>query len=117
MQEYDAVVGDITIRANRANFADFTLPYTESGLSMIVPVKGDGKKSAWIFLKPLKTELWITIGAFFLYTGIVVWVLEHRVNKEFRGPPSKQVGMILWFSFSTMVYAHSKSPYPSFKSN
>ncbi|XP_048140346.1 glutamate receptor 2.7-like isoform X2 [Rhodamnia argentea] len=105
---YDAVVGDITIRAARADYVDFTLPYTESGVSMIVPIKGDNKKSAWIFLKPLKTELWITIGAFFLYTGIVIWVLEHRVNKEFRGTPSKQIGMILWFSFSTMVFAHKE---------
>jgi len=112
MQEYDAVVGDITIRANRTKFVDFTLPYIESGVSMIVPTKGE-EKSTWIFMKPLKTELWISIGAFFLYTGFVVWVLEHRVNKEFRGPPSNQVGMILWFSFSTMVYAHSKSPHPS----
>ncbi|KAK3411174.1 hypothetical protein EUGRSUZ_J03149, partial [Eucalyptus grandis] len=106
-EEYDAVVGDITIRANRTKFVDFTLPYIESGVSMIVPTKGEGK-SAWIFMKPLKTELWISIGAFFLYTGFVVWVLEHRVNKEFRGPPSNQVGMILWFSFSTMVYAHKE---------
>ncbi|KAF8021688.1 hypothetical protein BT93_G1976 [Corymbia citriodora subsp. variegata] len=105
---YDAVIGDITIRANRANFVDFTLPYTESGVSMIVPIKGDDKKSAWIFLKPLKAELWITIGVFFVYIGIVIWVLEHRVNKEFRGRPSKQIGTILWFSFSTMVFAHKE---------
>ncbi|KAI6672085.1 hypothetical protein NL676_006970 [Syzygium grande] len=107
-EEYDAVVGDITIRANRTKSVDFTLPYTESGVFMIVPIKVVDKKSAWIFLKPLKTEVRITTGAFFLYTGIVVWVLEHRENKEFRGPPSKQVGMILWFSFSTMVYAHKE---------
>ncbi|XP_056176301.1 glutamate receptor 2.7-like isoform X2 [Syzygium oleosum] len=104
-ERFDAVIGDITIRANRAEFVDFTLPYTESGVSMIVPIKGDDKKSAWIFLKPLKAELWITIGAFFVYTGIVIWVLEHRVNEDFRGRPYKQIGMILWFSFSTMVYA------------
>ncbi|KAF8021687.1 hypothetical protein BT93_G1975 [Corymbia citriodora subsp. variegata] len=107
-EEYDAVVGDITIRENRTNYANFTLPYSESGVAMIVPTKGERKKSAWIFLKPLKMELWITMGAYFLYIGIVVWVLEHRVNEEFRGPPCKQVGMILWFSFSTMVYAHKE---------
>ncbi|KAL3721199.1 hypothetical protein ACJRO7_005938 [Eucalyptus globulus] len=107
-RRYDAVIGDITIRSNRAEFVDFTLPYTESGVSMIVPIKHENRKNAWIFLKPLKTELWITIGAFFVYTGIVIWVLEHRVNKEFRGPPSKQIGMILWFSFSTMVFAHKE---------
>ncbi|XP_071741991.1 glutamate receptor 2.7-like [Rutidosis leptorrhynchoides] len=102
---YDAVAGDITIRANRADIVDFTLPYTESGVSMIVAIK-DERKSAWIFMRPLEKELWITIGAFFIYTGLVVWILEHQVNKEFRGPPHKQVGMIFWFSFSTLVFAH-----------
>lgn len=77
-------------------------------MSIIVPVKDDSRKNAWIFTKPLKTELWITMGASFLYTGIVIWILEHRVNTEFRGPPRKQVGMIFWFSFSTLVFAHSK---------
>ncbi|KAL1533164.1 glutamate receptor 2.7-like isoform X3 [Salvia divinorum] len=57
-------------------------------------------------MKPLTTGLWLTIGAFFIFIGCVVWVLEHRVNKHFQGPPGKQVGMIFWFSFSTLVYAH-----------
>ncbi|KAI7732455.1 hypothetical protein M8C21_001985, partial [Ambrosia artemisiifolia] len=105
--KYDAVVGDITILANRADHVDFTLPYAEGGVSLIVPIK-DERKSAWIFMKPLEKELWITTAAFFIYTGLVVWILEHRVNQEFRGRPGQQVGMIFWFSFSTLVFAHSK---------
>ncbi|KAI3455710.1 hypothetical protein Pfo_012373 [Paulownia fortunei] len=109
LEKYDAVVGDVTIVANRSKFVDFTFPYTESGVSTIVPIKDDERKNAWIFMKPLTMGLWLTIGAFFVFTGFVVWVLEHRVNKEFRGPPLQQVGMIFWFSFSTLVFAHSKS--------
>ncbi|KAH7859108.1 hypothetical protein Vadar_031628 [Vaccinium darrowii] len=103
---YDAVVGDVTILANRSNSVDFTLPFTESSVAMIVPIQDDGRKNAWIFMKPLQMDLWLTIGVFFIFTGFVVWVLEHRENKQFRGPPSKQVGMIFWFSFSTLVFAH-----------
>lgn len=87
---------------------DFTLPFRESGISVVVPVKDDDRKNAWIFLKPLTSELWITTGAFFIFIGFVVWVLEHHVNEEFQGPKRKQVGMIFWFSFSTPVFAHSK---------
>lgn len=101
------MVGDITILADRSNNVTFTLPYTEAGVSLIVPIK-DERKSAWIFMRPLEKELWITVGVFFVYTGFAVWVFEHRVNEEFRGAPYKQVGMLLWFSFSTIVYAHSK---------
>ncbi|KAJ9537637.1 hypothetical protein OSB04_030370 [Centaurea solstitialis] len=105
---YDAVVGDITILANRSEYVDFTLPYTEAGVSMIVPITVDERKSAWIFTRPLERDLWIMTGAFFIYTGVVVWILEHRVNEEFRGPPHQQVGTIFWFSFSTLVFAHKE---------
>ncbi|KAI3775176.1 hypothetical protein L1987_49745 [Smallanthus sonchifolius] len=103
---FDAVVGDVTILADRWDYVDFTFPYTEAGISMIVPFV-DERKSSWIFVRPLEKELWITTGAFFIYTGLVVWVLEHRVNKEFRGARCQQVGIIFWFSFSTLVYAHT----------
>ncbi|KAJ0523398.1 putative periplasmic binding protein-like I [Helianthus annuus] len=101
---YEAVVGDVTILANRWDYVDFSLPYTEAGVSLIVPFV-DERKNAWIFVTPVETPLWITTVAFFIYTGFVVWVLEHRVNKEFRGSPHQQVGMIFWFSFSTLVFA------------
>ncbi|KAJ0833664.1 putative periplasmic binding protein-like I [Helianthus annuus] len=107
-KKYDVVIGDVTIRADRSSFVDFTLPYTESGVSMIIPIKKDDRKNAWVFMRPLETQLWLTTCAFFIYTGVVVWVLEHRVNKEFRGRPYKQVGMIFWFSFSTLVFAHKE---------
>ncbi|KAJ4823781.1 hypothetical protein Tsubulata_012100 [Turnera subulata] len=41
-----------------------------------------------------------------LQVCLVVWVLEHRTNSEFRGSPNQQLGTIFWFSFSTLVFAH-----------
>nr|XP_011458900.1 PREDICTED: glutamate receptor 2.7-like isoform X2 [Fragaria vesca subsp. vesca] len=105
--KYDAAVGDITIRANRSLYVDFTLPYTESGISMVVPVTDNNvPKSTWVFLKPFTLELWVTSGCFFIFVGFVVWVLEHQINDDFRGPPRQQMGTSLWYSFSTMVFAH-----------
>ncbi|KAK7311929.1 hypothetical protein RJT34_10405 [Clitoria ternatea] len=103
---FDAVVGDVTIIANRSNYVDFTLPYTESGVTMVVPIKDIRKKNAWAFLKPLTWDLWVTTSCSFVFIGFVVWVLEHRVNNHFRGPPLHQIGTSLWFSFSIMVFAH-----------
>ncbi|VFR00106.1 unnamed protein product [Cuscuta campestris] len=164
LERYDAVVGDITILANRSKLVDFTLPFIESGVTTVVPVKHADKKKAWIFLKPLRKELWVTIAMSFVFIGITIWVLEHQVNKEFQesgvttvvpvkhadkkkawiflkplrkelwvtiamsfvfigitiwvlehqvnkefqGPRYKQVGMIFWFSFSTLVFAHKE---------
>ncbi|XP_042483967.1 glutamate receptor 2.9-like, partial [Macadamia integrifolia] len=105
LKKFDAVVGDTTIIANRSLYVDFTLPYLESGVSMMVLVKDDKRKNAWVFLKPLSWELWLTTGVAFLFTGIVVWILEHRINTDFRGPPTKQLGVIFSFAFSTLVFS------------
>nr|GLL23297.1 glutamate receptor 2.8-like isoform X5 [Ipomoea trifida] len=102
----DAVVGDITILSRRSKHVDFTLSFTEPGVITVVPVQQDDKKSAWIFLKPMSKELWMMTATFFVFIGTVIWVLEHQENNEFQGPRHKQVGMIFWFSFSTLVFAH-----------
>ncbi|MCL7047811.1 hypothetical protein MKW94_003660 [Papaver nudicaule] len=110
-QKFDAVVGDVTITANRSQYVDFTLPYNEGGVSMIVLVKKDlSYQDTWVFLKPLEWKLWVTTGAFFLIIGAVIWILEHRVNREFRGGPHSmyQWGTMLSFSFSMLVFAHKE---------
>ncbi|KAK4277273.1 hypothetical protein QN277_015291 [Acacia crassicarpa] len=102
----DAVVGDTTITAARSNEVDFIMPYTESGGTMIVLLVKNKHKSPWNFLKPLTWDLWVTTAFSFIYVAFVVWVLEHRINDAFRGPPSHQIGTSLWFSFSILVFAH-----------
>ncbi|XP_018722008.2 glutamate receptor 2.8 [Eucalyptus grandis] len=106
LQRFDAVVGDTTIVANRSSYIDFTLPYSESGVAMVVAIKDDERRNMWIFLKPLSWTLWVTSGLAFILTGYFVWLLEHRTNEEFRGLRSQQIGLIIWFSFSTLVFAH-----------
>ncbi|GAY51630.1 hypothetical protein CUMW_135640 [Citrus unshiu] len=82
LKEFDAVVGDTTITANRSLYVDFTLPYTDMGIGMIVPI--DQSNNIWIFLKPLEPNLWLTTAALFLWTGFVVWIIERPVNDEFQ---------------------------------
>ncbi|KAK2988035.1 hypothetical protein RJ640_011298 [Escallonia rubra] len=92
--KYDAAVGDVTIVTNRTRIVDFTQPYMESGLVVVVPVK-KMKSSAWAFLKPFSWQMWCVTGSFFVLVGAVVWILEHRINEEFRGPPRQQLNTIL----------------------
>lgn len=98
-------MGDTTITSNRSQYVDFTIPYTDLGVGMLVP---NEKDNMWIFLKPLSTGLWITSAGFFILTGFIVWLIERPVNKEFQGTRWQQIGTIFWFSFSTLVFAHSK---------
>ncbi|PKI57045.1 glutamate receptor 3.6 [Punica granatum] len=105
---FDAVVGDLAITMERTKMADFTQPYIESGLVVVAPVRQQNT-SAWAFLRPFTREMWIVTALFFLIVGTVVWILEHRMNDEFRGPPRRQFITILWFSFSTWFFAHREN--------
>ncbi|XP_041018053.1 glutamate receptor 2.3-like [Juglans microcarpa x Juglans regia] len=106
LKKFDAVVGDVTIVANRSLYVDFTLPYSESGVSMAVLMKNNEKENIWIFLKPLSWDLWLIIVAVSIFTGLVIWVLEHRINPDFSGSPKKTICLIFWFSLSTLIYGH-----------
>lgn len=80
---------------NRSRIVDFTQPYIESGLVIVTRVK-ENSSSAWAFLKPFTVEMWCVTGAFFLLVGAVVWILEHRINPEFRGKPRRQIATMFW---------------------
>lgn len=68
---------------------DFTQPYISTGLVVVVPLEST-KSSAWVFLRPFSVRMWCVIGAFFFLIGVVIWILEHRINSDFRGPPKRQ---------------------------
>lgn len=107
--EFDAGVGDIAIITNRTKMVDFTQPFIESGLVVVAPVSKTNS-GAWSFFRPFTPKMWIVTTVFFLFTGIVVWILEHRINSDFRGPPKRQIVTIFWFSFSTLFFAHKEKP-------
>ncbi|CAN6819523.1 unnamed protein product [Brassica oleracea var. botrytis] len=103
--EYDAMVADTTMSANRSMYVDFSLPYTPSGIGVVVPVEESVKRSSIIFLTPLTLELWVISLLSFFIIGLVVWVLEHRVNPDFDGSVKYQISTIFWFSFSIIAFA------------
>ncbi|EHA8588294.1 putative Glutamate receptor 3.3 [Cocos nucifera] len=106
--DFDAAVGDISIVTNRTKIVDFTQPYIDSGLVILAPVK-QHHSDAWAFLQPFTVEMWCVTGVFFLVVGAVVWILEHRINDQFRGPPKRQIVTVFWFSFSTLFFAHKET--------
>ncbi|CAJ1942153.1 unnamed protein product [Sphenostylis stenocarpa] len=93
---FDAVVGDITITTNRTKIVDFTQPYIESGLVVVAPIK-KLKSTAWAFLRPFTPMMWFVTGMFFLVVGVVVWILERRMNDDFRGPARRQFVTIICY--------------------
>ncbi|KAJ4976396.1 hypothetical protein NE237_001502 [Protea cynaroides] len=109
-KDFDAVVGDVTILANRSKYVEFTQPFISSGLSLII------KKEyrVWMFMKPFTAAMWFVTGSVLLYTMLVVWLVEHQSNPDFKGPWKHQLGTALWFTFSSLFFAHREKVHSNF---
>ncbi|KAL4197450.1 hypothetical protein AMTRI_Chr04g188240 [Amborella trichopoda] len=106
---FDAVVGDVNILANRSRYVEFSHPFSESGISLLVTVNDGKPHNAWMFMTPFTMGTWLVTGALFLYTSIVVWSLEHENNLDFGGSLWDQIGTVLWFTFSTLFFSHREN--------
>ncbi|XP_062095852.1 glutamate receptor 2.7-like [Humulus lupulus] len=103
---YDAIVGDMTILVERARKVEFTQPFAESGLQLIVPI--NSKETAWMFTKPFTRNMWVMTLIILVYTMLVIWFLEHPTNPEFSGTVKNQIGTAFWFTCSSLFFAQKE---------
>ncbi|XP_047160163.1 glutamate receptor 2.8-like [Vigna umbellata] len=106
--KYDVVVGDITILANRSKFVDFTVPYTGSGVKMVVPVRHGRDKNMWTFVKPFSWDLWLSIIIISTFIGLAILIMERNVNAlpNQEGSPNQKKfhpATFLWFPISQAI--------------
>ncbi|KAH6793301.1 hypothetical protein C2S52_003778 [Perilla frutescens var. hirtella] len=107
-ETFDAAVGDITVTANRSKYVDFSLPIEDGGVTRTQKIEYDNPNDQWFFLKPLEKELWLTAIALFVFTGVSLWILEHRINDAFRGPPAEHAGLIFYIPFVSLVLTNGE---------
>ncbi|XP_058090626.1 glutamate receptor 2.9-like [Magnolia sinica] len=107
LKTFDAVVGDTVIVAHRCKYAEFTHPYAESGVKILV-LEEPEESRAWIFMKPFTLRLWVLAVAVNIYNGVVVCLIERNSGNEFfrTGSLWYQVGSSIWFSFTTLFSRH-----------
>jgi ionotropic glutamate receptor len=101
IKKLDVVVVDMTITANNAQLVEFTKPFFDSGLVVVVPLKDQDIISfGWDFMNPFSSELWLLIATdFFISVGLEVYLMEHKNNPRFQGHPDKQFGNVKLLSF------------------
>ncbi|KAK4268540.1 hypothetical protein QN277_025186 [Acacia crassicarpa] len=79
-EDLDAIIGDITVVASRTNCVDFTLPYLDSSVAMVVRMKN--ASTSGILLKPFGGLLWLTLGLIFVAATIIILLLEKYKTKS-----------------------------------
>ncbi|XP_047956436.1 glutamate receptor 2.9-like isoform X2 [Salvia hispanica] len=96
----DAAVGDTEIMADRYVYAEFSQPYIESGLVMVVTAKPGLKDSKFIAVYPFTKMMWLKLAAISTATGFVIWFSEFATgNDQFTCDSIPQtICSILWLS-------------------
>ncbi|KAJ6433513.1 hypothetical protein OIU84_017242 [Salix udensis] len=107
LQNFDAVVADTAIVAERFQSGDFSQPYADPGLQMLITARTKNINRAWVFTKPFSTSLWISIGVINIYNGLVVWLIERNYEQDRnaeirRGSLLNQIGYMLYSAFKTL---------------
>ncbi|XP_055836107.1 glutamate receptor 2.9-like isoform X1 [Solanum dulcamara] len=106
----DAAVGDTDILADRYEYAEFSQPYIDSGLVMVVTERPRLKKHHFIVIKAFKLKLWIQLAVMSMSTGVVIWLNEYvNDNPDFRGSFPQLIGSVLWFSVTVLSFSQRES--------
>ncbi len=96
--EADAAIAAITITKEREKLVDFTQPYFDSGLRIMVRTEGSNR-----VLDVLGSIPWLTMGTLFgvaiaimFVMANVLWMVERRTTKTFQKGYLKGIGEGLW---------------------
>lgn len=73
-QKADLVIGPFTISSSRQTVIDFTQPYMDVGLSIIMRKEEDSKYKVFSFLRPFDFNLWLAIVSTTLGVGVFLWL-------------------------------------------
>lgn len=115
MKETDIALGAITITSARERVVDFSAPFMELGISIMIKKPMKQKPGFLSFMSPLATEVWAAVGAIFLAVSLVLFSV-HRWSKSGwrvirRSVSIKQyvndftLGNSLWFTLGSLLRA------------
>ncbi|CAN4122671.1 unnamed protein product [Withania somnifera] len=106
----DAGVGDTEIMPDRYELAEFSQPYIDSGLVMVVTERLRLKKAHFIVIKAFKLKLWILLAVMSMSTGVVIWLNEYvNDNADFSGSFPQLIGSMLWFSVTVLSFSQRET--------
>ncbi|XP_028404593.1 glutamate receptor ionotropic, NMDA 1-like isoform X1 [Dendronephthya gigantea] len=74
--EADMAVSDLTITEQRSKVVDFTHPYMDAGMAVMVKVSRRERNDWTDFMDPFAASLWIAIIVCINITLLIMWLLE-----------------------------------------
>ncbi|KAM0062484.1 putative solute-binding protein family 3/ domain of MltF [Helianthus debilis subsp. tardiflorus] len=90
--------GGVSVVSSRYQYAEFTHPFTETGLMMVVPITSYHQQ--WLFVKPFTFGMWTITILFNIYNALVIYLIERKHSPELQGSIMNQTGILLSLAFT-----------------
>nr|5IOU_B Chain B, Ionotropic glutamate receptor subunit NR2B [Xenopus laevis]5IOU_D Chain D, Ionotropic glutamate receptor subunit NR2B [Xenopus laevis]5IOV_B Chain B, Ionotropic glutamate receptor subunit NR2B [Xenopus laevis]5IOV_D Chain D, Ionotropic glutamate receptor subunit NR2B [Xenopus laevis]5IPQ_B Chain B, Ionotropic glutamate receptor subunit NR2B [Xenopus laevis]5IPQ_D Chain D, Ionotropic glutamate receptor subunit NR2B [Xenopus laevis]5IPR_B Chain B, Ionotropic glutamate receptor subun len=88
-------VGSLTINEERSEVVDFSVPFIETGISVMVS-RSNGTVSPSAFLEPFSADVWVMMFVMLLIvSAVAVFVFEYFSPVGYNGP-SFTIGKAIW---------------------
>jgi len=104
--EADLAIAPLTVTAARAKVVDFSTPFQEFQLSILMkepPEEEDESDSTYTFLYPFHTYVWLSV----ILALILIWVLSLIIENSYKRPENKPVGIINFLRQESIVSPES----------
>ena len=121
--EADIAIADLTITDDRSRVVDFTHPFMEIGVGLLVRVNYESVTyGIWAFLQPVAAELWLTTFLAISIMGILFWTMEkaaiwikYKVGGENNRKTTTDFSFAasLHYSWSTVIRTRDEVKRPS----
>lgn len=102
--DYDILMGDVTVTAQRRDIVFFFSSIFDNSLSLIIrkPISVD--VDLFSYLRPFSEKLWIGILAATVYASILICLLERRANAALRDRSLLSASaMSIWYSIGIIM--------------
>ncbi|VDD75970.1 unnamed protein product [Mesocestoides corti] len=105
--EADLIIAPLTMNIIRATFIDFSEPFMNFGLSLMLRKPGKTKPGMFSFLSPLTNAVWLRMAGATIVVGLGLRLIAAISPKE-RSPADPSLGFNLgncmWFSVASFVH-------------
>lgn len=117
--EADFAIADLTITDSRSRVVDFSHPFLQTGMSIMVSV--EKKKSDWLvrFLVPYSWDLWLAAVGTLNVVFLALWILDRispngRYRRSTTVKEKKKFDIVasFWFTWGTIFHIDESEARP-----
>ncbi|XP_076447024.1 glutamate receptor 3-like [Babylonia areolata] len=113
----DMAIASLTITAERERYVDFSKPFMEVGVTIIIKKPQHQTPGVFSFMEPLSIEVWLCITVAYVGVSVALFVVSRFSPAEWHKDPQSATGYenefsffnSLWFSMGALMFQGSDS--------